>query len=344
MRLLLPLGVRLENAIYAYAMYIWKAFLPAQLTVFYPHPQATLAGWQVGLATLFLLAISLFVWRERSRRYLVTGWLWYLGTLVPVIGLIQVGEQAMADRYAYLPLIGIFVMVVWGLADLADVRQVAFRTRAKVAAVVLVVLAAFSWEQIGYWRSAYELWLHAVQITKNNFTADSNLGITLMASDRASEAVPYLRDAVRLKPNNPLTHLNVAAALQLSGQPRDAIPEYQSAIALGPKPDMLAVAYENLGRSYEQIGNYTIARTCYQEALVLSSDKERIKSALGNLDLSEAIRSVAESPSAGGFFRLGQILQEKGRTEQARTAYQRALKLDPKMKEAQTALEGLAQR
>jgi protein O-mannosyl-transferase len=274
----------------------------------------------------------------------VTGWLWYLGTLVPVIGLIQVGEQAMADRYAYLPLIGIFLMVVWGLADLADVRQIAFRTRAKVAAVVLVVLAAFSWEQIGYWRSAQDLWLHAVQITKDNFTADSNLGISLMASDRASEAVPYLRDAIRIKPNDPLTHLNVAGALQLSGQPREAIPEYQSAIALGPKPDMLAVAYENLGRSYEQIGNYALARTCYQEALLLSPDKERTKSALDNLDLSDAIRSVAESPSAGGFLRLGHLLQQRGRTEQARAAYQRALELDPKMKEAQTALAGLPQQ
>jgi protein O-mannosyl-transferase len=341
MRLVLPLGVRLENAIYAYAMYIWKAFWPARLTVFYPHPQATLAAWQVGLAALFLLGISALVWQQRSRQYLVTGWLWYLGTLVPVIGLIQVGEQAMADRYAYLPLIGVFLMVVWATADIADARQITFRTRANIAAIVLIVLAAFSWQQIRYWRSAYDLWSHAVEITKDNFTAESNLGVTLMSSDRASEAIPHLQNAARIKPKDPLVHVNLAGALELSGQPREAIPEYQSAIALGPNPEMLAVAYENLGHSYEQIGNYALARTCYQEALVLSPNKDRINGVLNNLDLSEAIRKVAESPSTGGFLQLARLLQQRGQNEQARAAYQRALELDPKSKDAKTALQTL---
>ena len=181
MRLVLPLGVRLENAVYAYAMYVAKAFWPAQLAVFYPHPGDTLAAWQIGLAALFLVAVSALVWRERtSRPYLMTGWLWYLGTLVPVIGLIQVGEQAMADRYAYLPLIGIFLMAVWGAADLADRRQLSFPTRAKTAAIVLAVLAAFTWEQVTYWRSSSDLWSRALQVTKNNFTAEMNLAAALM--------------------------------------------------------------------------------------------------------------------------------------------------------------------
>jgi hypothetical protein len=112
------LSVRLQNALYAYAMYVWKAFWPTRLTVLYPHPGPTLSGLQLGLAAAFLGAVSLLVWKQRvSRAYLITGWLWYLGTLVPVIGLIQVGQQAMADRYAYIPLIGVFVMLVWGLGD-----------------------------------------------------------------------------------------------------------------------------------------------------------------------------------------------------------------------------------
>ena len=342
MHLVLPLGVRLENAVYAYAMYVWKAFWSARLAVFYPHPGVTLAAWQIGLAALFVLAVSALVWRERtSRPYLVTGWLWYLGTLVPVIGLIQVGEQAMADRYAYVPLIGVFLMAVWGAADLADSRQLSFRTRAKTAAIVLAVLATFTWEQVTYWHSSYDLWSHALHVTKDNFTAEANLGVTLMASDRSPEAVPHLQNAARIKPRDPLSHLNLAGALQLSGRPRDAILEYETAIQLAPDPSMLVGAYENLGRSYEQIGNYKNARVCYEQALRINPQQQSTKDALDSLDLSEAMRNVAESPSGGGFLRLGQLLQKAGRVSQARTAYEQALELDPKLREAHKALEAL---
>jgi len=130
----LPLGTRLENALYAYATYVWKAFWPMGLAVFYPHPGTTLAGWKLGLAALFLLSVSALVWlQRRARPYLITGWLWFLGTLVPVIGFVQVGEQAMADRYTYVPLIGIFLGAVWGAADLAESRQLSFRSCAKTA-------------------------------------------------------------------------------------------------------------------------------------------------------------------------------------------------------------------
>ena len=345
MRLVLPLGVRLENAVYAYAMYVWKAFWPAQLAVFYPHPGVTLAAWQIGLAALFVVAVSALVWREcTSRPYLVTGWLWYLGTLVPAIGLIQVGEQAMADRYAYLPLIGVFLMAVWGAADLADSGQLSFRTRAKTAAIVLAVLAAFTWEQVTYWRSSYDLWSHAVRVTKDNFTAETNLGVTLMTYDRSPEAVPHLQNAARIKPRDPSSHLTLAGALQLSGRPRDAILEYETAIQLAPDPGMLVGTYENLGRSYEEIGSYKDARVCYEQALHINPEQQSTKDALDSLDLSEAMRNVAESPSGGGFLRLGQLLQKAGRVSQARTAYEQALELDPKLAEAHKALEGLGAR
>lgn len=342
MHLALSPGVRLENAVYAYAMYVWKAFWPAQLTVFYPHPGARLAIWQTGLATLFLMAVSTLVWRERaSRPYLMTGWLWYLGTLIPVIGVIQVGEQAMADRYAYVPLIGVFLMAVWGAADAADRRQLSLRARATTAAVVLSVFMVFTWKQITYWRSSYDLWSHAVQVTKDNFTAETNLGFTLMASDRSAEAVPHLQNAVRIKPSYALSHLSLAGALQLSGRPRDAIPEYETALGLGPAQSMLAAAYENLGRSYEQTGNYKDARARYEQALRMNPEQQSTKDALDHLNLSEALRNVAESPSGGAYLRLGQFLQKSGRVSQARTAYERALDLDPKLREARTALEGL---
>jgi protein O-mannosyl-transferase len=341
MHLVLPFWVRLENAIYAYAMYVWKGFWPARLAVFYPYP-AALAGWQLGLATVFLVTLSVVVWRSRaSRPYLVTSWLWFLGTLVPVIGIIQVGEQAMADRYAYIPMIGIFVMVVWSAADFAESKQFSFASCVKTAAAVLVILSLFTSEQIGYWRSAYDLWLHTVNVTKDNFFAEENLSAALLMSDRSEEALPHLRNAVRIRPRDPGGHLNLAADLALNERPQDAIAEYELAISLRPDPKMLGAAYETLGRLYGERGNYSKARESYQHVLQINPQDGSTKNALDEIDFSEAIRNVAESPSSQSYLRLGQLLQQRGRTSEARTAYQQALHLNPKLDEAQKALRAL---
>ena len=268
MRLVLPLGVRLENAIYAYAMYVWKAFWPAWLAVFYPHPGATLAVWRLALAALFLVAVSALVWWQRAvRPYLIVGWLWFLGTLVPVIGLVQVGEQAIADRYAYVPLIGIFVVAVWGAADLADSRQLSFRSRAKAAAIVLAIFSLFTIDQLRYWRSAVDLWAHAVDVTKNSFLGEEDLGAALLATDRYAEALPHFQKAVKMRPSDPGPHLNLAGDLALSDRPREAVLEYEAAIPLTSDPDMRLSAYTTLGRLYSNLGEYAKARTSYQEAL-----------------------------------------------------------------------------
>ena len=284
MHLELPVRMRLENAIYAYAMYVWKAFWPACLTVFYPHPWETLALWKTGLAALFLLSVSVLVWQQRSPRpYLITGWLWFLGTLVPVIGLIQVGEQAMADRYAYIPLLGIFLMAVWGAADLADRRQLSLRSRATAAAVVLVLLAILTSIQIRYWRSSYDLWSHAVDVTKDNFVGEENLGRALLALDRPAEAVPHLQKATRIRPLDPNGHLSLGGALATSGQTRDAIAEYEAAIPRLTDPNTRAVTCETLGRLYNQVGNYTKARESYEQALQLNPKSTEAQKALDAL-------------------------------------------------------------
>ncbi len=343
MRLALPLSVRLESAIYAYALYVWKAFWPAWLAVFYPHPGATLAVWQLGLAALFLLSVSALVWWQRVRRpYLITGWLWFLGTLVPVIGIVQVGEQAIADRYAYVPLIGIFVMAVWGAADLADSRQLTFRTRAKIAAVVLAVFTLFTSDQLRYWRSAVDLWAHTVEVTKNNFLGEQNLGAALLASDRFPEALPHFQIAVQLRPHDAGAHLNLAGDLTLNDRTRDAIPEYEIAIPLVSDPNMRVGAYATLGRLYSQVGNYAKARASYQAALQIDPQRSDAKQGLAKVELSDAMRNVAESPSGKTYFRLGQALQQDGRTAEAQAIYKQALKLDPKLEEARKALDGLS--
>jgi hypothetical protein len=341
MHLVLPLWVRFENAVYAYAMYVWKGFWPARLAVFYPYP-AALTGWQLGLAATFLVAVSVLVWRDRrSRPYLVTGWLWFLGTLVPVIGLIQVGEQAMADRYAYIPMIGIFLMVVWSAAEFADSRQLSFSSCVKAAAAVLVILSLFTGEQIRYWQSAYDLWLHTVNVTKANFFAEENLSAALLMSDRSEEALPYLRNAVRLRPRDPSGHLNLAADLALNSHPQDAILEYELAISLAPDPKMLVPAYQTLGRLYGESGNYSKARERYQQALRIDPEEVNARKALDEIDFSEAIRNVADSPSSQAYLRLGQLLQQRGQIAEARGAYEQALHFNPKLDEAQKALRAL---
>ncbi len=342
MRLVLPLGVRLENAIYAYALYIWKALWPAWLAVFYPHPGATLTLWQLGIAAFFLLSVSVLVWRQRvTRPYLITGWLWFLGTLVPVIGLIQVGEQAIADRYAYVPLIGIFVMVVWGAADLTDARQVSVGWRTKAAAIVLAVFMLFTCDQLRYWRSAVDLWSHTVDVTKDNFFGEENLGAALLATERYQEALPHFQKAIKLKPADPGGYLNLAGDLALSDHPRDAVQEYETALPLVSDPSMRLDTYETLGRLYSELGEYSKARASYQEVLRINPQHANAKDGLAKMELSEAIRSVAESPSGATYLRLGQILQHEGRAPQAQAAYQQALELNPKLTEAQKALKTL---
>jgi hypothetical protein len=342
MRLVLPLGVRLENAIYAYGMYVEKGFWPAWLAVFYPHPGSTLALWQLGLAALFVLSVSALVWQQHAARpYLMVGWLWFLGTLVPVIGLIQVGEQAIADRYAYIPMIGVFVMVVWGAADLADHRQLSFSSRAKIAATVLGIFVLFSCDQLRYWRSAVELWSHTVLVTKDNFLGEENLGAALLASDRYAEAVPHFRKTIQLRPRDPGGYVNLAGDFALSGRRGDAIAVYEAAIPLISDPQMLLETYDTLGRLYADSGNYEKSGANYQAALRINPQQADARDGVAKVELSNAIRNVSESPSAEGWLRLGQIFERLGRAPQAQTAYQQALRLNPKLGQAQKALQAL---
>ena len=176
-----PFAGRLANALYAYASYVWKTLWPTRLAFLYPYPRDGRPPWQLALAVLFLMSVTVLVWKQRrSRPYLASGWLWYLGTLVPVIGLIQVGDQSMADRYAYIPLIGIFVMIVWAAADAADRRQLNLQLRTAIAIVILAALSFLTWRQIGYWHSDYDLWSHTIKVTQHNVVADETLSKTLM--------------------------------------------------------------------------------------------------------------------------------------------------------------------
>jgi protein O-mannosyl-transferase len=350
---LLPLSARLANAFYAYGMYVAKAFWPARLASFYPYEGLRIASWQAGLFLLFLAGVTALVWRNRSRLYLPAGWFWFLGSLVPVIGVVQVGDQAMADRYAYLPLIGIFCMVVWGASDLAQSRGFNVRASAAVAGLALAALSFLTWRQIAVWRSSYDLWAHALQVTKDNFMAEDYVGTALLVQTYeatgqrySDEALLHFRNAVRINPRDPISHLNLGADLHEHGYLREAIPQYKAVLSLTSDPHLVIKSLIDLGAASHQLGDFAGGRQYYIEALKLDPGNEIAFMNLGKLAMDERIQQLALSasakPSAAAYLRLGQLQQAAEHIPEARASYLRALKLDPKMAEARRALHPLS--
>jgi tetratricopeptide (TPR) repeat protein len=330
-----PFGGRLENAIYSYASYAWKTFWPAPLAFLYPYPRDGHAAWQLGLAVLFLASVTGLVWKQRGARpYLTTGWLWYLGTLVPVIGLIQVGDQAMADRYAYIPLIGIFVMIVWGAADWADHKQYNIQLRTAVSVAILAALSFLTWRQIGYWRSDFDLWSHTIKVTEHNVVANETLSKTLMQLGRPEQALPGFEEAASLNPGDPFRHVNLAAALFESDRLTDAIAEYQSTIKVTSDPTIQARCYESIATIYGELRDYQKVRDNYR--LALQADPSQASGMIDRIS-----QDAPGAPSAPRYLQLGILLQQLGKLPEARNAYQQALKLDPTLAEAKASLDAL---
>ena len=364
-----PLSVRIENAIVAYAMYLWKMVWPARLAPLYPHPGNSLAFWQMFLSLLLLANISVLVWHfgrapgsarkgdiptAPVRGYLLVGWLWFLGTLVPVIGLVQVGDAAMADRYAYVPLIGIFVIVVYGIAGLAaalaESRKLNPALTIALAVCVLIALTFATEHQLSYWSSSYDLWSHALAVTQNNYIAEDNFGGALVLQGKINEAYPHFRQAAIINPYDPMSHFNLGAYLQDSRQLQDAIQQYQYVIQLTSDAGLLASTYANLGSALRDLGEDEKARASYDQALRLNSNQFNAYLGLGHLlekqgqhdrAIAAYSHSVELRPTDDGYFSLGRLLQAAGRTNDAVAAYQAALKLNPGLKEAQAALNAL---
>ena len=345
------LGSRLENAVVAYAMYLWKMVWPSHLAPLYPHPGDSLPAWQVAISALVLLAVTVVVLRFRSRSYLLTGWLWFLGTLVPVIGLVQVGDQAMADRYAYIPLIGIFVMLAWGAADLADSLQIGLSARMIPAACVLLALAFVTHRQLGYWSNNYELWTHALAVTDRNFIAQNNLGGALLLLGKPDEAYAHFQAAAEINPNDPMSRSNLGAYLQEHGKLSEAMAQYDRTISLTSDPGLLAATYSNRGTAYRKLGEDEKARESYDQALRLNPNQSNAYLGLGELlekqnQLDDAIRNYSRSvelrPTTTGFLVLGHALETEARRAEALAAYQSALKLSPELPEAQHAVDELS--
>jgi protein O-mannosyl-transferase len=342
-------GVRLANAVHSYAMYLWKMIWPTHLAPLYPHPGDSLAAWQVVVPAVVLIAISVIAIKFRTRRYLLVGWLWFLGMLVPVIGLVQVGDAAMADRYAYIPLIGIFVMIAFGAADLAQHfnEGKAGVWLAFPAVAVLIALALTTHRQIGYWQSNVDLWSHTLAVTQNNFIAEDNLGGALILAGKEDDAYAHFEAAGRINPNDPMSRSNLGAYLQTHGRPGDAIAQYERVVELTSDPGLLAQTYANMGSAQRALGQNELARKDFEQSLQFNPNQSNAWLGLGLLaeqqgrldeTIADLSRSVAVHPTAEGYFELGRSLARVGRRAEAVSAYQQALTLDPNLTEAQQAV------
>ena len=230
-----PFYVRLANALVSYITYIVKMVYPYQLAVFYPHPGMR-PWWEIAGASLLLISITVFVIRyAKSHPYLIVGWLWYMGTLVPVIGLVQVGLQAMADRYTYIPLIGLFIMMAWGVPDLAQKWRYGKLTMVTTAAVFVSLFTAASWLQTQHWANSVTLFQHSLEITQGSYKVHANLGNALARQGRLKEALKHYSQALRILPDMAAeVHNNIGAALIYNRKFKAAKPHIQEALRLAP--------------------------------------------------------------------------------------------------------------
>lgn len=331
------IGLRIANALVSYVAYIGKMIYPRNLTVFYPYPE-TLPVWQVIGAFLLLVGVSAFiVIRWKRFPYLVTGWLWYLGTLVPVIGLMQVGLwPAMADRWAYVPLIGVFTIIAWGISDLQSRWHVKKITISMSAATFLTLLMMVTWVQAGYWKNSFSLFSHAIEVTSNNYLAHNNLGLALKNKGDVYEAIYHYSEALRIDPEYILAHNNLGIALAEQGRTDEAFYHFSKALRL--KPDF-AEAHNNLGYVLAGQGKIFEAFSHYHEALrikpgyataqinlrKLLAERKMIDKAAAKL--REALKANPENPAL--CYELGTLYQKTGEDDKALSVFKKLIELQP---------------
>ena len=308
----LPFAWRVNNAIVTCVAYIWQMLWPVKLAVFYPHPDNRLLLWQIFLALALLIAITVAVIASRQKRpYLMTGWLWYLGMLVPVIGLVQVGEQARADRYTYLPQVGLYLALTWTIVDLSA----SWRRRREIlgvaAAVVITALTWRAWIQASYWKNSETLWTHTLAVTSDNDVAHNNLGFIFLRRGELDEAISHFQTALNIRADNPQTHYNLGSALVHNNLGNalvrkklvdEAITHYEKAVEL--RPDY-ADGHYNLGSALLQEGRIDEAIAHWQKTVSLQPND-------------------AEAHTT-----LGDALLRKGEIGQAIAHYEKALEIAP---------------
>jgi len=332
----IPLAMRLQNALISYVRYIGKLCWPVDLAVLYPYPKSW-PLWMVIGAVIFLLAVTCWVVRALKRHpFLAVGWFWYLGTLVPVIGLIQLGRQSIADRYTYIPLIGVFVMIAWGWPVLAG-RWCHRSVTAILAAGILAACGLLTRWQLQFWQNSETLFSRAIAVTKDNDIAHNNLGIEFFKQGKREKAREHYHMALKANPINYNAHNNLAIDFAEREMFAEAISEYRETIRISPNnPE----AHNNLGNVLRKVGKLEESLAHLNKALSVKPDYPEARLNLGNsLDslgkLEEAVREYFRSiqldpnnPKA--YNNLGNTLSKLGRLEESVDYYEKSIRLDPK--------------
>jgi tetratricopeptide (TPR) repeat protein len=346
----IPLAWRIKNAVFSYVAYIGKIIWPSRLAAFYPHPENSLPWWKVILAGAILAGVTTIAAKFRNKSYLPMGWLWYLGMLFPMIGLVQSGRQGMADRFACLSLIGVFIAAVWFVGDWASGQGVGARVVAALFVALLIAYGYVTRVQIRYWRDSYALFAHTLAATHNNGMAENNFGAALVEGGQGPLAEPHFEAAVRLIPGLASAHYNLGRVLHGQNRLDEAARQYQLAIATSVDRFEKAQAHNNLGALYLQARNLGAAKSEFSAAIALNPAEFNSYVGRGMIeqqswefdaaiaDFSKA-EELASSPVA--YFWLGRALESKGELRRAEEAYVRALQLAPGMTDAQARLSAL---
>ena len=302
----IPLMMRISNALVSYVGYIIKMFWPTKLAFFYPYHEFPIGD--VLLSGFLLLCISaLIIVASRQLPYLATGWLWYLGTLIPVIGLVQVGSQSMADRYTYMPLIGLFIIVAWGMRDIAAKWQSQKVLLPIFSSIALVFFMICTWFQAGHWQNGITVFQHTLDVTKNNCVANCELGHALMKNGKLDDALIQFYKALRINPNYEEAYANLGCTLARQKKVNEAIYHYQEALRINQNN---VKVHNNLG--------------------VLLAGKAKVNEAIYHYQ--EALR--INPKYAGAYYNLGKIYANKGDVENAILFYKKTLQVSPNMAEA----------
>ena len=263
---------RFGNAVVSYVRYLEKTFVPLGLAFFYPRNAELLTLARVATAVAILIAISaVALWQLRRRPYLAVGWGWYLVTLAPVIGIVQVGNQAMADRYTYIPLMGVFIAVVWFLAELIAQRGACLRVAGVGALVILFALAALTFRQVGVWRDSETVYRHALRVTENNAVAHNNLGVVLANRDQWDQALDHFAAAIAIAPGNVEARNNVGGALVVLDRPKEALPHLEFVLRHRPED---ASVLTNTAVAYRELEEHALAREFVERALAVDPGYE----------------------------------------------------------------------
>ncbi|MFZ0798331.1 MAG: tetratricopeptide repeat protein [Terriglobales bacterium] len=334
----LPLWIHLGNAAISYVRYLEKAFWPVNLAVVYPHPESRISITAAAFSACAIVALTILAAIFRQRRVFFVGWFWFLGTLVPMIGLVQISVHAMADRYAYIPLLGIFVIVCWGAADLLESWHVPAAVSAAATVAILLTLGIALHRQVSFWGDNVTLWTHTLAITEGNYTAEDNLATALIALGRIEEAMPHLQRARLLRPDDALATLNIATYEQMRGNYRAALEDYARVMQFTKEPSFLETARVNSGYALYSLKEYDSAKRDFEAGVKQQPWNSPAYRGLGLVaqragDIAGAVtnyeRSVELQPSPVGYLLLAQALELAGQADAARAAQSQAVRMTP---------------